>query len=111
MQVDFSRDYFYKLRDLKPTSDMAKFHQFIYLNAFAFGKKAEAGTAPNAFAGCSIRDRLEHLPRVSERLSKVKISNSDFRILINTHNQSDSFFYLDPPYPEQQGKLSQHYMT
>ena len=42
---------------------------------------------------------LDNLLKVKERLADVKIYNKDYAEVVKKYKGSDSFFYLDPPYP------------
>jgi DNA adenine methylase len=106
MPMDFSRDRFFRIRDSRPTSEVGRFHRFLYLNAYSFGKTMETTvTQEKGVHFGSLSHRIDRFPRIAERLKGASISNADFREVIRRHDGPDTFFYLDPPYPEQQGHL------
>jgi DNA adenine methylase len=110
-KMDGEREYFEKLKEKKPSSDIERFHKFIYLLHFSYGN-ARGNFAPSIIqrrdrgdGTCTIASRVNHLPKVSERLKNTKVYNQDFRDMIKQFDSPNAFFYFDPPYPEQQGKL------
>jgi DNA adenine methylase len=59
---------------------------------FAFNERGEGNRTSNK--------RQLFTPEIKERLGKVEIFNRDALELIKTKDSPDTFFYLDPPYPE-----------
>lgn len=41
---------------------------------------------------------IDRLPAIHARLQRVQIENNDWRDVIDTHDDKDCLFYLDPPY-------------
>ncbi len=106
MPLKYSPKIWEKLKTLVPGSDVARLHRFIYMRAFSFGNDPNSGKySDETLEGRSIENKIEHLPFVTERLKNVQILNEDFRRVIARNNSTDTFFYLDPPYPDQQNKL------
>lgn len=103
--TSFSRSQFARLKSSEPKSEQEKFYRFIYTNAHSFGRnrKNAAETATN---GHDLRGRFgRYFTSVKPRLEGVTVTSTDFRELIKEHDAPDTLFYLDPPYPEQQGEL------
>ncbi len=104
--TEFSRDRFFRLRDSKPSGDVSTFHRFMYLNAFSFGG---SGRDPRQGKddGCRITltHKINRLGKIRERLKGVAVSGVDFRKVIQEHDGPSTFFYLDPPYHDQQAHL------
>lgn len=105
MPITFSRPQFFKIRDSAPSSDMGRFHRFLYLNAFSFGKSGNSTVKEENATFGPLTHRLDRMTRIAERLSKINILSEDFRSVIRRNDSPSTFFYLDPPYPDQQGKL------
>lgn len=104
----FSRDQFFKLRDSNGTANsLERFYRFIYTNAFSFGRTRTSTTL--TADGILVKDLGPRFERffssIKSRLGEVSISGYDFREVIRANNSPDTFFYLDPPYPDQQGHL------
>jgi DNA adenine methylase len=102
----FDRDYFYKLVDSKPDNEIGRFHRFIYLNAFSFGKSMNS-TVKNA-GGIGIKDISPRWPRfleLKDRFKNVKIYNKDWKDIAKEYDDKNTLFYFDPPYFTQQGHL------
>lgn len=53
---------------------------------------------------------IDRLPELHQRLSNIIVSNMDGIKLIKKYNQSNVFFYLDPPY-EQSTRTSARYLV
>ena len=108
-KVDGNREHFDKLKNSNPVSALDRFYRFLYLKHFSFGNVGESGGfAPSRGegSGYTLADKFDKkLPRISERLKGVKIYNKDFRKIIEDWDGDNTFFYLDPPYPDHQGAL------
>jgi DNA adenine methylase len=52
---------------------------------------------------------IENLPQIHKRLQRVQIECVDFRRCIATYDTTDTFFYLDPPYPASTRRDSSYY--
>lgn len=50
----------------------------------------------NAYIGA-----IKMIPRVAERMKKVKIHNTDYKKIFAEYDGEDALFYLDPPYPQE----------
>ncbi len=103
--INYSKERFHELRNHVSSGRIDEFYTFLYLKAFSFGKDPDSGTAPGAYEGKSLEQRIELIPKIRERLKGISILNEDFRTVIRRHDGPGTVFYLDPPYPEQQAKL------
>ncbi|MBA7534306.1 DNA ligase [subsurface metagenome] len=102
----FSRNWFYRLKDSKPISNIERFYKFIYLRSYSFGQTGTSTVSSEEKIGTStLEHKLNRYPKVKDRLKGVKIENKDFRKVLKNYDSEDTFFYLDPPYPEQQGEF------
>ena len=45
------------------------------------------------------RKNVSNLIKASNIIGKMKLENMDFRGLIEKYDTSETFFYVDPPYP------------
>ena len=93
---------FEQIKSSDPKTPIETFHRFLYLNTFG------AGSQGNNFSEGSkrtLRHKIGRMDRLAERLKGVQISAKDFREVIAEHDGPSTFFYIDPPYPTQQGAL------
>ncbi len=68
----------------------------------SFGARgAHFGTARESVR--SVTHARKYLDEVSDRLSDVHIENLDFSKIIKVYDSPETFFYLDPPYPDTKG--------
>lgn len=99
-----SRDEFYRLRALPPSSltDIQRAARFYYLLRGAYGCKIVNPTfcsTPQRPTRQHLGEALrEHLGHVHQRLQKVTLENQSFEQLIPRFDHPDTLFYLDPPY-------------
>jgi len=105
-KIEGNREYFERLKSHKPKSDVERFHKFLYLIHFSFANSRES-FAESTMTGDrkTMSARIDHLPLVTERLKIAKIYNQDFRDIIKAWESNQTFFYFDPPYPDQKGRL------
>lgn len=100
LPLERDREIFDRLKAAAPDSPVEKFHRFLYLNAFS------ASSTRTSFSEGSKRTlerKIGRLERLRARLHRAKIMSKDFREAIDEHDGKGTFFYLDPPYPTQQG--------
>lgn len=106
LKIDGSREYFDKLKTSSiPSEPAKKFHRFLYLLHFSFGNARQNYAQSIEDTGRTLSNRFNALPKIQERLKSVKMRGGDYKKLLTEFDSKDTFFYLDPPYPEQQGKL------
>lgn len=98
------RGQFEKLRGGNFQSKIARFHRFLYLAAFSIGNARDSFSEGNGDTR-TLEHKVERLPKLRERLAGINLSAQDFRAVIRRYDGPETFFYLDPPYPTQQGKL------
>ena len=100
LPLERDREIFDRLKASAPESALEKFHRFLYLNAFS------ASSTRTSFSEGSKRTlerKIGRLDRLRARLHRAKIMSKDFREAIDEHDGKGTFFYIDPPYPSQQG--------
>lgn len=86
-----------------PTGSVSRFHHFLYLNAFSMVKARKSFA--NGNEAIDLIHKYDRMDAIRERLQGVHLRSGDFRKTIRDHDASDTFFYIDPPYPTQQGQL------
>ena len=84
------------LKDFKNSKDARWFHDFMYLKQFS--NLGEMKTFENRDLGTSWAG-VNNLMRMKKRLENVEIHNEDYRSVIKKYDGPDTFFYIDPPYP------------
>ena len=89
------KELFFRLLKSKPESDLDIFYKFFYTHFHSYG----AGRKSFGYKDgeCKIYDRVLHL---QERLKNTKIRNEDYKSVIKEFDSPDTFFFFDPPYPE-----------
>ncbi|KKK74552.1 hypothetical protein LCGC14_2882630 [marine sediment metagenome] len=96
------RKIFERLKASSPGGLLENFHRFLYLNAFS---ASSTGTDFSEGSKRTLEPKIARMDRLAERLKGVEITSSDFREVIDQHDGPGTFFYIDPPYPTQQGAL------
>ncbi len=94
-------DYYYKLRESRPTDPVEKAAKFIYLNQTSFNGiyRVNLEGKYNVPFGHRSKNFLEpeKLRLVSDRLQNVEFQIGDFSIILENVRENDLVF-LDPPY-------------
>lgn len=98
LKWDSDKGYFDHLKKTKTASDINRFHKFIYLNRFSYGKMMKNYLNPKDPQHSSIVNRISEL---HERLKNSKIHCEDYLNVIKKYDSPTTFFFLDPPYPEE----------
>lgn len=92
------REIHERLKEMKPDSNRARFYQSYYLTRSSYGKQRGRHFNP---ANEGVRmDFPLCIERAQKRLHGVTIYNRDYQKIFRQHDGSDTFFYIDPPYPE-----------
>lgn len=102
MDWEASETKWKSLKDSTPSSKAGKLHKFLYLNAYS---KRDRRSYRHWYDGdeTSVTDRM---PLVRDRMKSVKVLNQDYREVLKAYDSPNTFFYLDPPYPDT-GNLSE----
>jgi len=90
-----SRRQFDRLKAFEPKSALGRFYKFFYMKRASF---ASGGKSYN-LGNDGKRISIDHLWRARERLRSTRVSNENALRLIRRHDSPNTFFYLDPPYP------------
>ncbi len=92
------KDIHERLKNLKPENDRDRFYKNYYLTRSSYGKMRGKSFNP-ANEGVRI-DFPSTVERAQERLKKVTVHNKDYRKVLKKYDDPETFFYIDPPYPE-----------
>ncbi len=94
-----SRTQFEQQLNFGGITDVQKAAQFLYIINYSFGAKGTVFATRVKSAGGII----ERVMEISKRLDKVNIENKNALDLIQTYDNGQNFFYLDPPYSTGEG--------
>ena len=94
-----SRTQFEQQLNFDGITDIQKAAQFLYVINYSFGAKGTTYAVRVKSAGGII----ERVMEISKRLDKVNIENKNALDLIQTYDNGQNFFYLDPPYSKGEG--------
>lgn len=96
-----SREMFFQFLNGTCITDIQKAVQFYFLITRSFGGKGDTfGCVKKSNGGAckSLKNVLDKIDAIHERLDKVLIENRDFERLIKQYDFENAFFYCDPPY-------------
>ena len=92
-------------REYKPKGRVERLYKHIYIGYYGFrGIVSGKGNFKHSMEGrpgCGIVGKL---PQIKERLEGTTLLLADYRGVIKKYNQSDAFFFIDPPYFSQRTK-------
>ena len=91
-----SRHQFEKVKGMKPESDVDRFYKFYYTKRGSF----RHGTTSVDVGNIGHTMSLDRLPKVQARLRGVAVNRDDALAMIDKYDGPNTFFYLDPPYPD-----------
>ncbi len=83
--------------------DVERARKFYTLTQYSFACKKEAfgfSVRCNRMLNTKLINKLKNFTQIAEKLKGVQIFNQDYLKLIKKLDSKDTFFYLDPPYPE-----------
>lgn len=90
-----SESHFNRLRSSEPKNAVDRFYKFFYIKRASYG----CGGKSYSRANNGRRISVDHLWRVHERLRNTQVKSGNALGLIRHHDSLNTFFYLDPPYP------------
>lgn len=94
-----SREIFFdcvEQQDMRGLTDIQRAARFFAIIKESFGSDLRS-------FGChdrGLKNSIEYLTEVSQRLERVVIENRDFENILKTYDRLGTLFYLDPPYYE-----------
>ena len=88
-----------RLKASKPKNDVERFYRFYYLRRASFGKGGGSFSTYDEGESVDMERVMARLWRVHGRLQGTKVHSTDATSLISKYDSPDTFFYLDPPYP------------
>lgn len=91
-----SRSTFGRVKAMHPANDLDRFYKFYYMKKASF--RTSVGNVNVGAIGKTVS--LDRLPKVQARLRGVAINSVDAMKMIDKYDGKNTFFYLDPPYPE-----------
>ena len=80
--------------------DSERFYRLYYVKKWSFNR-AEKTFSAHTGGNSEPPSPLKHFDIYRDRLKNVKVRNEDAIEIIKKYDSADSFFYLDPPYPEE----------
>lgn len=92
-----SREQFFDAKEqieIRGLTDIQKAARFYVLIKESFGSDFHSFGVRSQ----NIRNSVNYISEVSERLSNVVIENQDFEQILKTYDRTDALFYLAPPY-------------
>jgi len=94
-----SEERFNKLKKLDPRDDVERAYKLIYLNMHSYGGGMESfAHRKDERTRCGY---ITHPEDYRKRLKNTIIENEDFAKIIRKYDSPDTFFYLDPPYMDE----------
>ena len=87
-----------RLKKLKPENDRDRFYKAYYLTRSSYGKM-RGRNFNQANSGVRI-NFPDNIIRAQERLKNVAVSNKDYLQVLREYDGDETFFYIDPPYPD-----------
>ncbi len=91
------RSVWAKLREAKPTDNVAKLHKFLYLTHFSYGRLR--GKSYNPAADGKTSTTVDRIEEFAPRLKKVHVYSGDYERVVRKYDGKSTVHYLDPPYP------------
>ncbi len=108
--VLMSREQFFDAKEQLETrglTDIQKAAKFYVLIKESFGSDLHSfGISPK-----NMKNAVDYILLVSERLKMVVIENRDFEHILKTYDKKDTLFYADPPYYEAEGYYAEEFLT
>jgi site-specific DNA-adenine methylase len=94
-----TKESFEKARVLEPQSALERFYKLVFIRTHARDGRPD-GTHPASDHLGSTTDTNKFLG-AAERLQNVTILKQDYRKTVDRFDSPDTFFFLDPPYPDE----------
>jgi DNA adenine methylase len=94
--------------------DIERAARWYYMTNYSFGSLGRNFGRATSNRGClsgKIRNKLKMFPLIHERMKKVQIENQDWYQCICDYDDTDTVFYLDPPYIDTDSGIYKSKMT
>lgn len=86
-----------RLKQMKPNTDRDRFYKNFYLTRSSYGKQRGGSFNP---ANEGVQIDFTNIERAQQRLRSVTVHNKDYRKVLKKYDGPETFFYIDPPYPD-----------
>jgi len=98
MNWESDKEYFVKLRDSNYSGKepIKQFYRYMYLIKASYGGNRQSFGYRKVSTGF-----INRLPQLKERLKGTKIYNDNYLKVLKKYDGEETFFYLDPPYPDE----------
>jgi DNA adenine methylase len=94
-----SRILFNELVHQSGLTDIQTAARFLYLVKRSFGAQGDHyGTSRKDNATKSLKNMVNHIMDIADRLDRVKIENKDYKEIFALYDLKENFFFIDPPY-------------
>ncbi len=107
--VLMSREQFFDAREqmeIRGLTDIQRAARFYILIKESFGTDLRSFSVHPK----NMKNAIDYILEISERLKNVAIENQDFGKIIKTYDKKDALFYLDPPYYEKEKYYPDRFM-
>lgn len=99
---DTKEKFFFMKDKFKPKTDEEKFYKFIFTLRVSYGLARKTYGFKNITKEY-MGKYLDNLPKLQEKLKGVKVYNTDYKNVLREFDSPETFFFIDPPYPEEWG--------
>jgi DNA adenine methylase len=94
-----SQESFAKARDLDPKDDLERFYKLVFVRTHARDCRPDGTHVAGQHLGSTTNP--EKYLKAAERLQNVTILRQDYQKTIKKFDGPDTFFFIDPPYPDE----------
>lgn len=88
------------VHELQPADDVERFYRFTYKRFALFFRNETRITAIDPSKEGKAATIPLRLPAVKDRLAGLQVHTGDYRPVLAKYDGPDTFYYLDPPYPQ-----------
>lgn len=98
-QWKVSRESFLEANEMKPKDEAARFYKLVFVRTHAYNCRPDHIHPAKSHLGQTTNP--EKYLRAAKRLKGVSILQQDYRKTIKQYDAPSSFFFIDPPYPDE----------
>lgn len=102
-----SRSQAKAVHEMEPTNPVDRFYRFAYKRYALFFNNDSRITSIDPGKDGRVSDVPDRLERAQERLCGVHIECSEYEKVLNKYDSSETFFYLDPPWPSRKQEVGE----